>query len=108
MQRIKSLIIRRNTGDGDAIASVGFINSSTDRLGAAVRFRPAPFHIIFNQRSAVEHKLRPDGQGRIIRQASPQTDRINPPSTFRLCPVIYPAPSDTRNAIVAATSALVP
>lgn len=77
-------------------------------LGAAVRFRPAPFHISFNQRSAVERKLRPDGQGRIIRQAPCQTDRINPPSTFRLWPVIYPAPSDTRNAMVAATSSLVP
>jgi len=36
------------------------------------------------------------------------TDRVIPPSTRRFCPVIYPALSDTRNAISSDTSSILP
>lgn len=36
------------------------------------------------------------------------SERINPPSTRKLCPVMYAASSEARKAIVAATSSLVP
>ena len=37
-----------------------------------------------------------------------QTPLINPPSTLIFCPVIYPAPSEARNATVRAISSTVP
>lgn len=37
-----------------------------------------------------------------------QIERVIPPSTRMFCPVMYAAPSDTRNAMVAAISSLLP
>ncbi len=44
----------------------------------------------------------------LVPRPPPHTPRINPPSTRKFCPVMYPAPSDTRNATVAAISSARP
>ena len=48
------------------------------------------------------------GVARHVTQIHPHTLRVNPPSTRKFCPVIYAAPSDNKNATVAAISSTLP